>query len=130
LEGRIMRFIVTRTDKDIRCTYPDVIDYTSEAGDLLTTLLEDVVKATGVTYTEIFGTTRRRRTTTARHLFCFIARKHLGMFSLQEIADVFGINHATVVHACHNIENMLQLNDYVSLMVQLQYLEVLGIDGH
>jgi len=122
-----MRFIVTRTDKDIRCTYPDVIDYTSEAGDLLTTLLEDVVQATGITYTEIFGTTRRRRTTTARHLFCFIARKHLGMFSLQEIADVFGINHATVVHACHNIEALLQMRDSLSRKLQDEYLEILGM---
>ncbi len=122
-----MRFIVTRTDKDIRCTYPDVIDYTSEAGDLLTTLLEDVVKATGITYTEIFGTTRRRRTTTARHLFCFIARKHLGMFSLQEIGDVFNIKHCSVVHACHNIEALLQMRDSLSRKLQDEYLEILGM---
>ncbi len=122
-----MRFIVTRTDKDIRCSYPDAIDYSAEAGYLLTTLLEDVVQATGITYTEIFGTTRRRRTTTARHLFCFIARRHLGMFSLEEIAAVFGINHATVVHACHNIEALLQMRDSLSRKLQDEYLEVLGM---
>jgi len=125
-----MKLIVTRTDNTITCSYRDNIDYSTEAGDMLTTLLDDVVHATGVTYNELFTHTRRRRIALARHLFCFVARRHLSGFSLPEIAAVFGINHATVVHACHNIENMLQLNDYVSLMVQLQYLEVLGIDGH
>jgi hypothetical protein len=125
--GGIMRFIVTRTDKNIRCSYPDAIDYSAEAGDLLTTLLEDVVQATGLSHDLLFTHTRRRSIALGRHLFCFIARRHLGMFSLQEIAAVFGINHATVVHAVHNIENMLQLNDYVSLMVQLQYLQILGL---
>ncbi len=120
--------LVARMDNQITCHYPENGRDNYQLGEILTSLLAEVVQVTGVSHDELFTPTRLRRIAIARHLFCFIARKNIQLFSLREISDVFGIDHSTVSHACRNIENMLQLTDYVSQMVQLQYLEILGFD--
>lgn len=121
-----MMMNITRNNNEITCSNPETYSDNVQSGKMLTSLLEEVVTATGVSYAEIFSTERKRKNSMARHLFCFIARRHLRCFTLTEIAAVFNISHCTVIFAIRNIENMLQLPDYVSQMVQVQYLEILG----
>jgi len=119
--------IVSRVSNEITCSFPETYNNNEQLGNILTSLLEDVVNATGVSYNEIFTLNRKRRNVMARNLFCFVAMKHLRMFTLVQIGDVFNINHSTVVHACHQIENALQLRDRESRKLQDQYLEILNL---
>jgi chromosomal replication initiation ATPase DnaA len=119
--------IVSRINTEIICSYPETYNDNDQLGEILTSLLDDVVKATGVSWNEICTLNRKRRNVMARNLFCFVARKHLRMFTLQEIGDVFALRYCTVIHACHQIENALQLRDGESRKLQDQYLEILGV---
>ena len=116
-------------DTNITCTYPETLQDIVQLGELLTSLLQDVVTATGVSYNDIFKQTRKRNIAIARHLFCFVARRHLSIFTLHEIAAVFNISHCTVIHACRNIENVLQLRDVSSRQLQDQYLKILQFEN-
>jgi len=119
--------IVARVMNQITCSYPETYRDSTQLGEILTSLLNDIVKATGVSWDEIFVLNRKRRIVMARNLFFFIARRHLRIFTLQQIADVFTMDHSTVIHACHQIENALQLRDGESRMVQDRYLEILNL---
>jgi hypothetical protein len=119
--------IVSRINTEIICSYPETYNDNNQLGEILTSLLDDVVKATGVSWDEICTLNRKRRNVMARNLFCFVARKHLRMFTLQEIGDVFGLKYCTVVHSCHQTENTLQLRDMESRKLQEQYLQILGV---
>jgi chromosomal replication initiation ATPase DnaA len=120
--------IVSRVDNKITCSYPQAYCNNEELAEILSSLLFEVSWATAISYDELFSTSRTRDITQARYLYCFIARKNMGMFTLQQIADVFNIDHSTVVHACHNIENALQLRDSESRRLQDRYLKILGFE--
>ena len=120
-----MKMHAERTGTEIVCSFYKL--ELPDAGQLLTSLMDAVVMATGISYNEMFTRTRKRRIAVARQLFMFVGWRNMQCFSLNELGGLFGLDHSTVIYGCRNIENLLQMRDNESRKLQEQYLEILGV---
>ena len=121
---------VTSNIRELQGTLLNILFRTSYRGKALTTdLVEDVVsKLTTdkkpITLEDIIeivcmqynvktnlleAKTRKKEIAFARQMVMFLARKHTNL-SLQVIADRFNRIHATVIHACTSIQNIIDTN--------------------
>jgi len=80
-------------------------------------LLKAVEKVMGVTPEEIKGTSRTKNVVKARQLFIYILKQEYGK-SVQEIAQVIGKKHSTVIHSVKQIGNsVLKDNKYIKGLI-------------
>lgn len=73
--------------------------------------LLDIVKSCAMYYNitpdDIMGISRDRAFVTARHLYCFIARKHT-TYSMGAIGEIIGRDHSTVVYAWSKVYDEME----------------------
>lgn len=74
------------------------------------TLLQLVSEVTGIETNKICGRSRQRELVTARHLYFYFGRYYFGL-KLVEMARLIGCHHASVIHACDKVQNMLTVDD-------------------
>lgn len=58
---------------------------------------------------QIFNRKRDARTCTARHAFCYLARKE--GYSYSEIGRFLGKKHSSVIHSVKVAEGLIEIND-------------------
>lgn len=63
----------------------------------------------GVSVDDIIGRSRKRRITDARHMAIYLTR-HKTLLSTTDIGDIFGRDHATVIHSINKVEGMLNFD--------------------
>ncbi len=71
-------------------------------------IMEAVSNLYEITPERIFTTSRKREVSDARQMVMYLARKHTKM-PVKAIGDRLSRKHATVIHACKNIEERLSL---------------------
>lgn len=69
--------------------------------------VEEAARLYGVSTTDVLRPGRREPMSTARQLVLYVIRKR-GASSLPEIAKVFDVTHATVIHSVRQVETRLQ----------------------
>jgi len=70
----------------------------------------------GITRSEILGSSRLRNIADARAILSYLLHKRLKMTSLA-VGKYLGRNHATVLHACKKVENLMQFEKGYSELV-------------
>jgi chromosomal replication initiation ATPase DnaA len=90
--------------------------------DELKCILLDVCEASGVTIEDLQSGKRFPYIVTARHVYCYIARRK--KYSMQRIGQLIHRNHSSVLHAVNKIEDMIEIKDRSTI----ELLQNLGID--
>lgn len=54
---------------------------------------------TGLNHDNYSSKNRKRNIVEARHIFCYLAKKHNQRMTLEEIAKIVNINHSTVINS-------------------------------
>lgn len=67
----------------------------------------------GVTVELMRGRSRKREVVVSRHIFMYLMRKRKENFSLASIGNHLGKDHATVLHGCRMVNNMLDTGDWL-----------------
>lgn len=81
------------------------------------TIIESVLKNSGLTEEELFSKNRQREVINHRHVCMWGLRRYTGA-TLQAIADLFGgRDHTTVINACRNVDNLIETNDFQILSI-------------
>lgn len=62
-----------------------------------------------VTFSEVMDKSRQRAIVSCRQLCMYILRKHYE-WSLMGIGEAFGMDHATVIHACKAVRTSIEMN--------------------
>ena len=78
------------------------------------TLLTLVSEITGIETNKICGRSRQREIVTARHLYFYFGRFYFGL-KLVDMARLIGCHHASVIHACLKVADMLTIEDEIYL---------------
>lgn len=78
-------------------------------------IIDDVAAILNVPVPEIISRRRTDRIAWARQVAMFFMRES-GM-TFQAIADLFGKDHGTVIHACHTVINRIELDSAMAKMV-------------
>ena len=94
------------------------------------TLAWQRVNSQKVTFSDVMGGSRQRAIVSCRQLCMYILRKHYE-WSLMGIGEAFGMNHATVIHACKAVITSIEMNhsDAVVLSQALSALNAIR-DGN
>ena len=71
----------------------------------------------GLSVSELVSSTRTAKVAWARQVAIHLARQHTPA-SLHSIADAFGRNHATVIHACKRVSDRLAQSDEAAIEIQ------------
>ncbi|OAA31893.1 chromosomal replication initiation protein [Kosmotoga arenicorallina S304] len=80
-------------------------------------LLKAIEKVLGVSREEIKGTSRTKNVVKARQLFIYMLKQEYGK-SVQEIAEIVGKKHSTVIHSVKQIsKSILKDNKYIKGLV-------------
>ncbi|AKI98165.1 chromosomal replication initiator protein DnaA [Kosmotoga pacifica] len=80
-------------------------------------LIKAVEKVMGVTREEIMGVSRTKNVVKARQLFIYILKQEYGK-TVQEIAQLTGKKHSTVIHSIKKISNsVLRDNKYIKDLI-------------
>jgi chromosomal replication initiation ATPase DnaA len=74
------------------------------------TLLQLVSEVTGIETNKICGRSRQRDIVTARHIYFYFGRFYFGL-KLIEMSKLIGCHHASVIHACLKVQDMLTIDD-------------------
>lgn len=74
---------------------------------------KEIIAATanvyGVSVDDIIGRSRKRAITDARHVAIYLTR-HNTLLTMTDIGDIFGRDHATVIHSINKVEDMLKFD--------------------
>jgi len=66
-----------------------------------------------VSWLQVSGPSRKRKTASARHMYCFLCRR-LTAACLRQIGDRIGRDHTSVIHACNTVSDLLQAKDVIA----------------
>jgi len=82
-------------------------------------LLTLVSISSGIPTCEIKGKSRRADICTARHIFCYLARKE--KYTCKEIGIVIEKSHSNIIHSCRLVEDMISINqkNYTDLIEKI-----------
>ena len=98
------------------------------ANATLEELLEVVCRATGVLPSELCSRFRNLEYVRARHLFFYIASRHLGLH-LTKIGLFMNRDHSTVIHGKNAYQDYLDMGFQPECDYYNQSIEMLGICG-
>jgi chromosomal replication initiation ATPase DnaA len=73
-------------------------------------ILRAVSEASGVSVEDIKGGRRLEEIIPARQMYCYLARK-AGKWSYWRIGEIIGKDHATALHSCRKVEEMLETKE-------------------
>jgi len=94
----------------------------NERNPVISSIVNAVVKSTGIEFSKIQSHTRKRQILYARHLFCYFARKRTKL-SLQEVGDIVNRKHETVIHAVKTVENLLSYDKkFIKIVSEIEQL--------
>ena len=94
----------------------------NEQNPVISSIVNAVVKSTGIEFSKIQSPTRKRQILYARHLFCYFTRK-LTKLSLQEVGDIVNRKHETVMHAVKTVENLLSYDkQFIKIVPEIEQL--------
>lgn len=96
------------------------------SNNTLEELLEAVVSCTGILPNEICSKYRNIEYVRARHLFCYIASRHLGMH-LTKIGLFLNRDHSTVIHAKNCYQDYLDMGYQPEVDFYNDTIQMLGI---
>ena len=77
----------------------------------------------GFSTDELASKTRKREVADARHIFCYLASKAYGRFTLKQIGAKINRDHASVLHAKNKVHDLInydkKLNDDVQTIIHM-----------
>ena len=76
----------------------------------LENVMEAVVSVTGVPAEKVFGKDRMREVASARHMFCYMARKYTNA-SLGNVGKFLGRDHTTAINSVKVCNDMLDTKE-------------------
>jgi hypothetical protein len=79
-------------------------------------VFDSVCRLTGAKPADIRSKSRRREHATVRQVYCYMAKEKTKA-TLQEIGNVAGIDHTTVIHSCRRVRESIAANDWVVMPV-------------
>lgn len=80
-------------------------------------LIADVAHMSGITLEEFTSTSRRSDIVRARQVAWYLLYHHYG-WSYPVIARKAGKNHATILHGCNHIMDLMVMHSDVKMMVE------------
>jgi len=90
----------------------------------LNTIMTLVCKYYSVDKEDVIGKRRYRHIMIPRHIFCYIAKFHLPLVSLNTIGDYLGgRDHSTVIHGANSIDDEMSYNKTLRMEVN----EIIGM---
>ena len=94
----------------------------NERNPSINSIVNSIVKETGIEFSKIQSRTRKRDILYARHLFCFFARKRTEM-SYDAIGGIINRNHATVLHSVKLVEDLMTYDrDFKEIVPKIENL--------
>ena len=86
-------------------------------------IIETVLEYYSLTEDELYEKTRRKYIVNARYQIIYFISKTLKLYSLNDMGAVFGLSHATVLHALKTVNNAIEV--YPSYRQQIKEIGVL-----
>ena len=74
-------------------------------------ILRAVAQSLSVPTDEILGNSRLAHILDARHIACYLMRRHIPDATFEFIADKMNMNHASVIYACEKVRSFLEMQD-------------------
>lgn len=101
-------------------TVPGLLE--PSAQDRMNNIIELVCEKTGLTRRELMAKDRSRRVVEARQICMYMIRKYTNM-TLTAIGRAFNRDHTTIIHACEQINYLLEVDK--NTVEKVHYLDII-----